>query len=54
MDKGKLKMVESAKKRMCLAGLVYEIYSYFEEEWGFDLKIVHIEEKKKQGLNIYD
>jgi hypothetical protein len=46
MDKGKLKMVESAKKRMCLTGLVYEIYSYFEEEWGFDLKIVYIEEKK--------
>lgn len=39
-------MIESAKKRMCLAELVYEIYSCFEKEWGFDLKIVHIEEKK--------
>lgn len=39
-------MTENAKKRMCLAELVYEIYSCFEEEWGFDLKIVYIEEKK--------
>ena len=41
----KIEMVESAKKRMCLAELVYEIYSNFEEEWGFDLKVKYIEEK---------
>lgn len=38
-------MVQNAKKRMCLAELVYEIYSCFEEERGFDLRIEYIEEK---------
>lgn len=38
-------MVESAKKRMCLAELVYEIYNCFEEVRGFDLRIEYIEEK---------
>lgn len=38
-------MVESAKKRMYLAELVYEIYNCFEEVWGFDLRVEHIEEK---------
>lgn len=38
-------MVESAKKRMCLAELTYEIYNCFEEVRGFDLKVAHIYEK---------
>lgn len=38
-------MVESAKKRMCLTELVYEIYSCFEEVRGFDLRVEHIVEK---------
>lgn len=38
-------MVESAKKRMCLAELVYEIYNCFEEVRGFDLRVEHIAEK---------
>lgn len=38
-------MVENAKKRMYLAELVYEIYSCFEKEKGFDLTVVHIGEK---------
>lgn len=37
-------MVESAKKRMCLAELVYEIYNCFEEVRGFDLRVEHIAE----------
>ena len=38
-------MVESAKKRMWLTELVYEIYNCFEEVSGFDLRIEHIDEK---------
>ncbi len=38
-------MVESAKKRMCLAELVYEVYNCFEDERGFDLRVDHIAEK---------
>ena len=38
-------MVESAKKRMCLTELVYEIYNCFEEVSGFDLRIERIDEK---------
>ena len=38
-------MVESAKKRMCLAELVYEIYNCFEEVRGFDIRVEHIAEK---------
>jgi hypothetical protein len=41
----KIKMVENAKKRMCLAELVYEIYNCFEEVSGFDLIVEHIDEK---------
>lgn len=45
MDKGELKMVKSAKKRMCLAELVYKVYNCFEDERGFDLRVDHIAEK---------
>ena len=39
-------MVEVAKKRMFLTELAYEIYSCFEEEWAFNIKIECITEKK--------
>ena len=38
-------MIQDSKKRMCLAELVYEIYSCFEDVKGFDLRIKHIAEK---------
>lgn len=38
-------MVESAKKRMCLAELVYEIYNCFEEVSGLNLRVEHIAER---------